>query len=705
MSLSTIRVAQPHRIVRATVPLETPVLLRSGRSPFTVYNSLGEALETQTELCALASDNRSARIVEILAIDPSVCGGTYRVDAAPQGDGRPKLTPWAETQMASPPVFQSGSVTLATKWANDGAYTRTGDVCVTRRFYGSHVVGWVTAYAGEDFVEVAFELHNAEPGSARCFFPDLRIIGDDSDGIEPLVPEPGFIGRQLIPARSDGNWHYLRQRQVRQFRFLLHRLSADVSAMAYARGAGFGVSDQWTKLEAWGPGSLRLPSLPAPMLNNMRGWLTSEWARIRDSFVTGAAIDLGLSLQLGRIGIGHTTGSSYGGVTGGGGRTLYDPAGVKTALTGEPAGLRALHGTSMQIAYRMPMLLDAKGRVCELEDWLDSSGAPRGGWAMSAADCRFDSAGGVVGARDGAFGFHARRFEVPTGITFDVLEETQMAGIAPVDYQHYVRASDVFESLALLSNDPMAKHTLRGLAEAHRMSMRTSNRLEGEAAWIDANPGRATSWGRGHGHGYDAQAMAYLFSGRRWRERRAPELRRFADAVIRAQASNGCVQSTRGHKGANDPPMDGLYGVQASTEATIVADAVNGIITLLDGSPRAADAFVVRCAVEGFALYHEGASGPPMRWVAVNGKLRTDPPFSVSPVSHSPDHSEVAVVYGLALLACKRDGVTPPPPLVDAIKRNCGNAPDPRAWMLNQSFYNLSIDDRLALLTALESYP
>jgi hypothetical protein len=701
--MSTVNVAQPHRIVRATIPLDSPVAVRAGASPFTLVNQRGDRLATQCEVVALAGDDVNARIVEVLAIDPKACGGAYSIDWTPQRDGRPRLTEWARTQMAAPPQFRAGGEVLATQWSGGRGYTRNGDVAITRRFHGPHVTGWVTAYSGEEFIEVAFKLHNATPGSPPWFFKSLRILGDDTDAVEPLVPEPLSIGRELIPAREDGKWHYLRQRQVRESRVLIFRGSADVSALAYARGAGFGVSDQWTKHGAWGPGELRMPKLPAPMLANMRGWLSTEWARIRDSFNTGAAIDLGLGLMHGRIGIGHTTGGNHGGMTGGSGRWVYDQIGAYTALTGDPSGIRALHGKTAQIAYRMPALLTAEGQVCELEDWVDSTGGPLGNWQMSAADGRFESQGGVPGVRDGAFGFYAVRGEIPFGVTYDTNEYAAQAAISPVDFQHYVRAFSATASLAYLTNDPLSKHSLRSLSELFRMSLFTGSRAATEAAWVMSHPEHATAWGRAHGHGHDCAAHSYATSGKAWRKRRRPELQRFVEVIAAAITPSGCVQSTRGHKGQTGAPFNGDHGVQKATEAAFLAHAAHGCATLLGMLPTRFD-IVASVGVNGFAIYHGGASqGAPSDWVAVNGPNRDDPPYAAPPpVTHWNDRTEVPIVYGLALHAFIERKVQPPSELLTAIRRYCGNAPDPRAWLLSQTLHNLAIDDTLALLSALE---
>jgi hypothetical protein len=704
MIVANVLVERPHQIVRATVPLAEPVVVVGGVSPFTLYSRLGEKLQTQCEIVARDVDNNGASIVELIALDPVAAGGLYAVHDERQRDGSTKLAQWTRLKVSMPPTFDMGNgVQIATRWAS--GYVRNGDVAVTRRFYGPHFVGWLTAYAGQSFVEVALRFHNSEPVSPPYTFKSLRLVGDAGEGVEFVVPEPNANGLELVPARADGKLHFLRQRQVREFRFLWHEGQANVDAIAYARGGGFGVSDAWTRVGGWGPTKQRLPNLPAPMLSNARTWLSAEWSRLDNGIRTGAAVDIGLSLARGAIGFGYTTGSNHGGVTGGGGRELFDSYGVLTALTGSTSGLRFLQAKCAAVAYRTPALIDAEGLVCEYESWVDATGLNLGGWQVSAADPQFERRGADVAYYDGAFGFYSKR-AVPEGI--DLADWTAQAAIAPVDFQHYVRAFSAASSLAYLANDPMAKQAVFGMAEAHRMSMHTAGRLAGEVAHVNANPGKLTAWGRAHGHGYDCQAVAYLLGSPRWRRARKGDLIAFGSTIVAAQAANGCLQSTAGHKGQTGAPFNGQHRVQKATEATFLAHAAYGCLKVAegDGYSDAAEMIAV-CAVEGFAKYHNGAGqGSPHDWVAVQPPSRTSDPYETAPpVTNWWDRTEVPIVYGIALQRCRELGFAPPAALTDAIRRYCGNAPDPRAWLLAQTLHKLDIADTIPLLAALEPAP
>lgn len=698
--MSTITVPVPHSIIRAVVPVDHR--WRGDVTPMTIVSTSGVELQTQWQPVARSADGK-VRLAEFIARDDKAEGGVYTLADTRQRDGHATLTPWARAMMGQAPQFDIGNGVISCQW---GRYMRQGDVAMTRKFHGAHVVGWMTAYAGEDYVTVEFKLHNASPNSPHWFLRELRLLGDPSDGVLPFFPEPNQVGRQIITARADGKWHFVKQRQQRQFRFVVHKSGADVAAMIASKLGGVGVSDRWTETGAWGPAQVRMPHLPATMLKNMAGSLRAEWARTRDSFTTGASIDLGMSVgPTGRIGIGHVTGSHYGGVTGGGGRWLFDPYGTQTAMTGEVEGIKALMGKCAQIDYRMPALMTAAGGVAQLEHWIDTSGRPKGGWEMSGADSRFERQGNQNNYRDGDFGFRLARAEpIPAGVTYDDAEFAAFDGISPVDFQHYVRAFTAAASLVYMLNDPLAGHSLRGMAEAHRMSMFTQNRFDAEMAAIDAAPHHGTAWGRSQGHGYDCQSIAYYVSDKAWRDKRSGHLALFASMMDSALMPNGCLQSMAGNKEQTGPVFQSQHRIEKATEAVFLAFAAYGaeVATYGEGASDDPGSTIEQFASQGIAVYHGGEHGAPTDYTAVAPPSRSAAPYDVSPLHHNHDRTEVAIAYGIALGWHKRNGSVPPPALTAAIKRYCGNAPDPRAWMVSQSLYKLEIDDTLALLAALE---
>jgi hypothetical protein len=99
--MSTIRIPNTGRIVRATVPLADPIDLRSNRSPFTLRALDGRELQTQCEGVSWEPDGK-ASIVELLAIDPTPFS-SYTVLDKPQSDRAPMLTPWARAMLATAP--------------------------------------------------------------------------------------------------------------------------------------------------------------------------------------------------------------------------------------------------------------------------------------------------------------------------------------------------------------------------------------------------------------------------------------------------------------------------------------------------------------------------------------------------------------------------------------------------------------------------
>jgi len=706
VNLATFQPASPFRLLRVTAPLEAHVPWTPGVSPFTIQSPDGRKLQTQCEVVRRDAGDRAA-VVELIAIDKTPMSGPYRITDEPQTDRSPKLSGWGRELLGEAPRFSFGDgVEVQTKW--EESYYRNGDVCQTRRFAGPHITGWLTVFAGHDAAELEFKLHDAEPGSPHFFFRELALVGIAN--YAHVMPEPLATAGKIIGPRADGKLHCVPQMRQRHFRMVLGRTLQDAIVHNGARG-GIAISDAWTKVRGWGPTEQRLPNMPAPTLANARAWVTSEANRLRDGMLTGAAVEMGLSLQLGRVGIGYTTGSKYGGVTGGGGRELYDQVGTWTAMTQNPVGIDACMVEAAAVAWRQPIIIESNGRVASMKDYLHANGTHIGDWQVSAADSKFETQAGQSNYRDGAFGFRAVRGQLPAAGTYDAAELAELLSIAPIDWQHYVRALSAAQSLAYLSNDPMAKHDVLALAEWHRMSMATGARLQSEAAHVDANRGHLTSWGRGQGHGFDAQAAAFGMAPLNWRNERRAELALFARTVIAAQASNGCLQATVGHKVQKDHPFtikDLITGqvieshaTSKLTETTILAHAAVGCARAV-GEPGVDD-MILRLAVDGVASFHGAAwMSAAWDWAAVRPANSSGIPYGVPPVTAHNDRTEYAIVLGMALQIYRDRGTPPPAPLLDAIRRYCGGATNPAAWLAAQTPYKLASDDSIPLISALE---
>lgn len=703
--MSTITATTPFPIVRATVPLAAPIPWTSGASPLTVQSPDGRKLQTQCEVVRRdAHDN--AAVVEVIALDPTPRAGAYIALHEPQTDRSPKIVGWARDLLGTAPRFSFGDgVEVQTKW--EQGYYRNGDVCQTRRFAGPHITGWLTVFAGLNSAELEFKLHDGDPGSPHFFFRELALLGGHA--YANVMPEPLATATKLIGPRADGKLHCVPQMRQRHFRMVLGAALPDTLAHHAARG-GRTISDAWTKVRAWGPTEQRLPNMPAANITNANNWIAAETARRRDAMLTGAAIDMGLAMQLGRVGIGYTTGSKYGGVTGGGGRELYDQLGVWTAITRNTLGIEACMIEAAAVAWRQPVIVAPTGRVVDSTEYA--------GWLVSAADSEFESQSGQQNYHDGEFGFRAARSVMPPAGTYDAAELAELMSIAPVDFQHYVRALSAAQSLVYLTNDPMAKHDIMAMAEWHRMSMATSNRLSGEAARVAANPGKLTYWGRGQGHGFDAQAAALGVAPIKWRNERRDALAAFARAVVAAQAPNGCLQGTVGHKVQKEAPFtikDPVTNVVLSsdatskaTETTILAHAAVGCALATDAVNT--DSMVLRLGVDGIAGFHGAATmTAAWDWTAVRPAHPQAAPYATPPSTANHDQTEYAIVLGLALDVCNRRGTQPDPQLIAAICKRCGNVSNINqalGWFYSQTTVNKSmIDDTLPLIAALEAQP
>lgn len=694
----------PSRIIRAVVPLPDGMPWDPNSCPFVAEADDGRELLTQWECVAPAVNGSDVKLAEILIFDDARENSHVTLRAGLHRDVRPALTPWALACFQTAPVIDDGFQMIQTQWA-PGTH-RMGPVCVTKRFFGPHVVGWATFYRNTNIVVLEVKIHNATPGASPWLFKHLNFTPMPGTLLS-MVPEPLVGGTYLVRPRSDGMAYSMAQRQQREFRVVLQGPNDNGDALKYVNGHGFGFSDRWTEEEAWGPEQLALPHLPANTLGNFAAFMRGERSRIVQAMTSGAAIDLGAGMQVGKIGFGYMTGVHYGGMTGGSGRWLFDQYGPMTVLAREPAGLQALHGKAAAFAYRMPALIEADGHVCKLEDYIDAQGNPLGGWRMSSANMQFDRVGNEYGKLDGVFGFYNNRNNIPSGIPYDQAEYALMESflsptIDEIDFQHFVRAVVAHASLAMLTNDPMAEHTLRGYAEGHRMSMHSAKRLDSEHSQVTANPGHGTDWGRGQGHAYSAQAFAFYLSPADWRDARRAECQKAIEVVCRAQMHNGCVQAMRGNKEWSGPVFQSQHAIQKGTEVAILCHAAYQLERALTGGSAMTDPMLVKLAAQGLAEFHRAAYGAPYNYVAVmpNSPMTADP-YVTPPVFSGYDDTEVSVIYAIALLAAERTGADATK-IMAAVKRYCGNAPDPRAWLLSQTLYKLELDDTLGLLTALE---
>jgi hypothetical protein len=486
-TVSTITVESPATVVRATVPLDPGRPWNPQACPFTVLAPGGAPCPTQWERVTSWPGTNDVRVAEILAEVPQGTGQqVYQVAALPCSDRDIVTFSWARTWLSSPPPVWIDGAPVSMQF--DARWPRDGRVATTRRFFGPHLVGWVTAYARLDVVELILIAHDGEPHSPTWYFDSLEV--DGVGGVASFAPEPlvSANGRlTLVPQRNDGKKNWIEQRGWRRWHLVLHDGTQTAVAAQLAAAGGWGVSDRWIDIGAYQPHALPLPDLPAPRRQQLAAECSFDWHSIRDALVAGAPFGMNATWQdgAGRLGFRHAWGPFYGGLTGGGYRHQW--VGLETALTGAPEGLLELDARFRMLADRQPVIAcDALGDPLVLEDWLDSAGHPLGGWSVSGTAGHFDDDGGNAG-----LGWSTAVATIPPNRIPP--EKAILDQYMPMDWQHHDRAHQVAVALAWLNHDPSAEWALHGYAELWRW--RERSRLGESLDNARALPNRGTDYG------------------------------------------------------------------------------------------------------------------------------------------------------------------------------------------------------------------
>jgi len=707
--VARISVAHPGPIVRATLPLAPGTRWNPLHCPFEVVDG-GEHLRAQWEKVATWPDG-SVRIAELLAFDPTP-SASYTVESGARPDARAVPGPWARPWIDSPPVVMIDGGPVKTQWSS--VSHRWGAVAITRRFFGPHVLGWVTAYHGQDVVTLELVLHNGEPGSPDFFFDAMTLEAPARAPIafESAWPNPGLSSTApesvtLVGARTDGYAHALVQRGAHAWSLVLHDGAHQAEARAMASGAGFGVASTWTSVDAFACAALRLPDLgyrAAALASALR----AEWSTLSSALASGTPIGI-VGGGVGRLDWQHPFNPKDGGTTGGGMRHQWH--GVELASTGEPAGLLTMQARLATIMDRHAVLaLQPNGMPMPLELMLDPQGKPRGGWRSSGADARFD------GTSDGAWGWVAQ-YGVSAGARTPpelVYFKQRIAGggnasaYEPIDFQHWDRALEDAEALVQLSNSPLAAWWLRCNAETWRMSMFSAGRLANEFSAAQARPNWGTSWGRAHAHGMRFCSMAYAIGDQAWRARWSLFMGNCGDVLRMAQQPNGLWKRDEISKNVPIAPFGGQYALSKGTEEAMLANAALGVARSTGHQSVPLVAAVDRWTRDGLWLYlwGSGSTGSsPSDYVSV-APIKAAPFADASAVvRYNADREEVASPLGAAMLLRKLAGVAPSPEQVAATQRWCGGSATPLAWMRAQTPYALKLDDCAPLHAALEILP
>lgn len=705
---------RPGPVLRCTVPVaesERLAFEAGAASPWTVTSLAGVALLTQWESVATWPDG-SARIVELLAVDlDAMTGGArplapgeYVISRVASRDGRTRPGPWAASWIAgaAPTLWVDGEPRAAT-WSS--AWHRSGPVAVTRRFFAQNFVGWLTAYSGVDALELQLILHNGHPGSPDLFFDSIEISGPTAvEVVESSAPAPAAYlprpvgGRALLVApRADGYAHALAQRGAHVWRLALAGAGSAGTgeARSLAAAGGWCSVDSWERVDAYAAAALRLPDLEyraAALASDVR----AEWATLRGALASGSPV--GIAAGPGRLDWQHAFNPKYGGVTGGGFRRQWH--GVELAATSEPDGVLTLQARMGLMMDRCAVaIVQPNGMPIDVREWCDAAGAPRG-WAVSAADARFD------GKSDGPFGFAAvssvnagartppelAQFKQP------IAGSSTSGAYSPIDFQHWDRALCDAEALVQLANDPLAAWWLRMNVTTWEMSMRSKGRLAGALAGVEARPAWGSPWGRAHGHGLRFASMAFAIGDRGWRAQWSPLLNDCAEVIVAGQTASGFLRRDESSKNLLGPPFDSQYALSKGTEEALLANGALGLarsagvrsVELVDAVDRWATD-----ALWGYLWNAGAAGGSPTDYVAIAPK--GGPPFALSGAATAPrrnaDREEIASPLGSAILLRKLRGASPTLGQVLAAQRWCGGSADPLVWMQSQTAYKLLLDD------------
>lgn len=722
--LTTIRVDQPFPFIRATLPLDGSEVWRPMACPFVLRDAHGATLETQWQRVAGTAESPTRlRVAELIAAAPAgaLPGAVYTLERAPRP--RPQTNaqpgPWARR------LADVGGLRLRVDGeavaCNVLSRYRSGPCIVTLHIACSRAFGWLSLFHGLDVAWLDLVVHNAAPASSPWFFHELALeAAVPPVGLTSIWDEstfaPGMGGAQLlVAARSDGRRHGLEQRGWRIFQGALHDHAPESVALArqLADGAGWGVADSWTRVDAYQPHALRLPRLGYRM-NELRTNRRAEWNKIRAALASGSPHGLGVTTG-GRLDWRHPWGPPYGGVTGGAMRHQW--SGVETAISGEAAGLLELRARLRMIADRSPVAITKpSGQPAILEDWITPSG-PRGGWRMSAADGTFHHVGAFAWPSPGA----------PPA---DVCSEYAALGsYSPIDFQHHDRATKPAESLVYLANDPIARWWVHMSAEIWRMAQYTDSRQRASWTAATSDGGRGCGLGRADAHGWQNAAAAYAFGGAMHRARWRDWLARFAETLVAAQMPNGLYQRSWTNKQAKVAPFGNgsraSWAIAKGTEEALLASALFAVARATDLAPALRDAAlesVDQWTIVGLWQFLAGSgsapggftdfvSTAPVTWgvdshgypVATLGAPLS--PGDPTIVRLNADRTEIAGPLGCAMLARLLTGREIAPEQSLALRRWAANAIDPLAWMRAQTLYKLELDDCAPAHAALEFQP
>ena len=490
-----------------------------------------------------------------------------------------------------------------------------GSTGTLNHLFGVH--SYVTTYSGEDIIQVDLRVHNGMSGldksdpiddpNAKIYFEslDLRVpkgwtVIQSFD--DPMVGAPIYKARKtlfpLVQPNQDGTMHVFPQQSQMNRRLVITPEGNEARARAVLEAEWLGFVKSWTNSVTqntmwswWKPTTARFfpQNIPMPDLlhigaSSCRSKLSSDLNLFSGHMANGTQM-YAYPLHTVRLGWSHPWGVKYGGMTSGAEIFLYD--GMTTAWGASKDGYRMHQLRHRMYSDRHPTTIFNKdGEPTQLEQWVQGSGANQ--YVYMNFYMRL-----LPGSND-PFGFtQAPVWQVNAvqGANLDPWYESDLFAHENIDMQHLIRYTHSPKVLMWLGNDSLAKDDLRMQAEIVKLSYHSyyvspnqgvivSGMLD-DQLFVQNNPGKGFSFGRGPSWAIDTMATAYAMGDDAYRARSIDWFLEITDLVTKGQSTcNGFVQSLISNK-----MLQGQHRARQSIEQAMTEHALWGVMETVFRGP------------------------------------------------------------------------------------------------------------------------
>lgn len=412
------------------------------------------------------------------------------------------------------------------------------------------------------------------------------------------IPDPAMGDGYLVKPAD----HVFRQRSVRDFRVVLHT------------GEGAEPSDGWGCAD-WSAGGFLPAGWKVPKdIGDARAAVDQRWTFERDAMAANRPTGGTTDPTSGPVSfLWPHAGVWYGGMTGG--IDVWPCDGAQTASTAKREGLKTHQVLFERYLCRQLLIWEPDGTPVVPERHFVNGSAQ---WDTFDFQFLRDSGGAAGETRDAPWEFdHAPRPTGPRG--YDPSQ------VAPIDWQHAVRAGKDALALVWLDADQAAIEYVTCMAEHARMTFWPGPGRVRLAPPVTA--GRGWSVGRADAWSLHFIAAAAMF-GRAGMRQHAQV---YVDGCKRATMPSGLFAELRDGKVVTDPPLSGLYLAQRGNElaywsgalrelealgldvSSLIANAARGTRDLAwaPGTGGCWDRHVLGPLAPGAALYRTRAEVPP----------------------------------------------------------------------------------------------